>query len=233
MRLARFLAASGIASRRRCEEYIRQGRVTVNGEVVSREATVVDPRIDVVHCDGQPVSTAAPLYVAINKPAGVTCSLHDTHASRLVSELLPKEFGRLFPVGRLDRDSEGLLLLTNDGALAQQVAHPSAMVAKTYMVNCRGSLPPSALTAMCSGIRHEGEVLKARSAELLESHADRHVLRLTLIQGRKREIRRMCSCLGLDVERLVRVKIGNLELGDLAPGRWRRLTKTDILALLG
>ncbi len=231
IRLARFLAACGVGSRRGCEGEIRRGTVSVNGTVVYTPACVVDPRVDIVCWRGSRVVPGEAVYIALYKPPGVTCSLSDPHASRLVSRLLPAAFGRLFPVGRLDRDSEGLLLMTNDGACAQRVAHPSYGVRKVYLVDCQGGLAPKELARLKRGIVDRGEFLKPRSVHRVKIWRGGLRLKFVLVQGRKREVRRLCAAVGLTVTRLLRISIGGLRLGTLKPGQWRRLSPVEAAAL--
>ncbi len=232
MRLARFLASGGVGARRACEELIRAGRVTVNGERVESPARNVDPGRDDVRFDGRPVRPAPMHYLLLHKPPGVTCSACDAHAERLVTELLPSRLGRLFPVGRLDRDSEGALICTNDGALADRLMHPRYGIEKVYRVHVRGTLTPGVTRRFRQGIRDGGEFLRVRRAVLLNRNSLGGVLELVLTEGRKREIRRLCAGLGLRVVRLVRTAIGPVRLGGLPPGKWRHLRPQEIEQLL-
>jgi len=232
IRLARFLAAGGLGSRRACEELIRQGSVSVNGVVVTTPAVTVDSAGDVIYCHGAAVQLQLPICLVLYKPPGVTCSLKDPHAERLVSQLLPTGLGRLFPVGRLDRDSEGLLLMTNDGALSQRVAHPSFEIQKTYLVTCDGIPSRQDLARLRQGVVHRGEMLKPHSLAVVRRLKSGVRLKIVLTQGKKREIRRLCAAVGLRVVRLLRVAIGRLRLGNLQAGSWRQLTPMEIKLLL-
>ncbi|MCK5804950.1 MAG: rRNA pseudouridine synthase [Lentisphaeria bacterium] len=227
MRLARFLAKGGVDSRRACETHIRDGLVQVNGHTVRTPACTIDPQTDVILYRGDLVKMDAPTYIVLNKPTGYTCSAKDQHASRLVLELLPRSLGRLFTIGRLDRDSEGLLLLTNDGDFAQRLAHPSNEVLKQYVVWCKGDADRSTLAEMRSGVWNDGDFLKPETVEIVENDGTLAQLKITLTQGRKREIRRLCKTVGLEVRRLLRVAIGPLRLQDLASGEWRRLSAAE------
>lgn len=231
MRLARYLAGCGVASRRACEGLIRAGLVSVNGTVVASPAVSVLPDRDQVCYRGRRVLPQAPVCLALNKPAGYTCSARDAHAERLVYELVPRRLGRLFTVGRLDRDSEGLILLTNDGDLAQHLAHPSRGIRKTYHVDVQGRLAGGCLTRLRDGVFDDGDTLRPVTVGVLEAGPERSVLRLVLQEGRKREIRRLCAAVGLRVLRLRRVAFGPLQLGGLASGAWRELTPSEIAAL--
>lgn len=233
MRLARFLAAAGIASRRHAEELIRAGRVTVNGAVVATPACVVEAGRDRVTFDGREIGLPArpPLCLMLNKPPGYTCSAADPHAGRLIGELLPADAGRLFSIGRLDRDSEGLILCTNDGELAQLLMHPRHGIPKTYLVWVEGRIRDQACDLFRSGVHNNGEFLRAESVRIVNRTAAATVLELVLCEGRKREIRRMCAAAGMTVLRLQRIRIGTLALGDLESGRWRALTPAEIAGL--
>ena len=228
MRLARYLARCGLGSRRACETLIEAGEISVNGHVVTRPATVVNPGRDVVRSRGEIVHPRVEsLYLALNKPPGYTCSARDSHARRLVYELVPAAFGRLFSVGRLDRDSEGLILLTNDGDYAQRVGHPSGEVRKTYLVWVNGPVSGAALRRLAGGIHDRGEWLRPHSVVCVARRDGETILRFVLGEGRKREIRRLCRAVNAPVGRLRRVAIGSLTLGNLAPGAWRRLTSEE------
>jgi 23S rRNA pseudouridine2605 synthase len=231
VRIARFLAAAGLGARRTCEQFLTSGKVTVNGALVLSPATTVDPRCDHVCFEGRPVQAQARQYLLLNKPCGYTCSARDAHAERLVFELVPASMGRLFTVGRLDRDSEGLLLLTNDGALALRLAHPRYGVAKVYRVWVRGEVTPALLIQFRRGVTDAGEELRALRAEVREQWPGGALVELSMAEGRKREIRRLCQAVGLRVTRLQRIALGPLQLGDLAPGQWRLLTPAERAAL--
>lgn len=231
MRIAKYLAAAGLGSRRHCETLVGEGRVTVNGAVVASPAFDVVPGRDTVCCDARPVQLATGVYVLLNKPPGYTCSARDRHAQRLVFDLIPKPLGRLFTVGRLDRDSEGLLLLTNDGDLAQRLAHPRYGVQKRYRVWCAGVVDRKALDAMRHGVEDDGDVLRVRAVRVLEAGAGEVVFDMVLDEGRKREIRRLCLRLGLRVHRLRREEFGPLRDAGLAPGCWRHVTPEELASL--
>jgi 23S rRNA pseudouridine2605 synthase len=232
MRLARFLARAGVASRRAAEELIRAGRVSVNGRTVETPATVVEPASDTVSFDGRPLRPATQtVTVMLHKPPGYTCTAHDPHAERLVGELLPPELGRVFTIGRLDCASEGLLLCTNDGDLAFRCAHPRYGVRKTYRVVIATPFAPERIDQFCEGAVHNGERLAAAEARLVSRDGGRTEIELVLTEGKKREIRRLCACFGLKVARLLRIAYGPLELGDLPTGRWRHLQAAELRAL--
>lgn len=227
-RLQKVLAATGWGSRRTCEELIAAGRVTVNGEIA-----VLGRRIDVdsdrVEVDGAPIGVRPDLvYYLLNKPAGVVSTSKDTHGRPTVIDLVPPT-PRVFSVGRLDADTEGLLLLTNDGALANRVAHPSHGVEKEYLAEVEGGrVPPGALRRLRDGIAlDDGPTAPARV-----SQPDPGVLRIMIHEGRNRQVRRMCDAIGHPVRRLVRTRIGTLTDRSLRPGEWRELTVDERRALV-
>ena len=229
-RLAKFLASCGIASRRNCEDLIEEGRVTVNGEAVTSPAYNVDPDKDVICFEGRVVETHpnGKIYIIINKPVGYTCSSKDEHAERLVFDLIPRRFGRLFTVGRLDRDSEGLLILTNDGDYAQRIMHPSRQILKRYYVECEGQFSTSLRRRMIEGFYDNDEFLRALNVEEKSVQKGHCSLVFTLGEGRKREVRRLCKDVGLEVTKLCRIGIGALELDEkLIPGAWRIMTTAE------
>ena len=230
-RIAKYLSACGVASRRNCEQYVVDGRVTVNGEAVTSPAHNVDPEHDQVRFDGKLVtpSPQGKVYLMLNKPAGYTCSAHDVHAQQLVYQLIPAQFGRVFTIGRLDRDSEGLLLLTNDGDFAQQVVHPSKRIYKRYYVECAGRFTTSIRRRLLDGMYDNGEFLQALAVEQKSVQRGICVLEIVLGEGRKREVRRLCKDVGLKVLLLRRIAIGQLRLDShLKPGGWRVLTENEL-----
>jgi 23S rRNA pseudouridine2605 synthase len=228
MRLAKFLAHGGVASRRAAEGLIRKGRVTVGGEVVTDPARDVADDAGDVAVDGRRVSAQAPLVIALNKPAGVVSTARDTHGRPTVVDLVAGRGVRLYPVGRLDADTTGLLLLTNDGELANLLTHPRHEVPKTYRVEVAGGRVSSqALRALREGVELEdGPTLPAKVSQPKPG-----VLVVTLREGRKRQVKRMCEAVGHRVHRLERIGFGPLELGDLRPGRHRRLGDDEIARL--
>lgn len=229
MRLAKYLAHAGIASRRRAEDLVRAGRVSVGGTVVRDPARDVDERSG-VSFDGRPVTGAEEHEIwALNKPHGVVSTAKDTHGRRTVLDLVPAT-GRLYPVGRLDADSTGLILLTNDGALANRLTHPSFEVPKTYRVKV--SRPPvreGALHALRAGVELEDGMTAPALVRRL--HADE--LDITIHEGRKRQVRRMCEAVGHPAKELERIAFGPLRLGALPRGQARRLTPAEAHRLRG
>ncbi len=230
-RLQKILAGAGVASRRSSEGLITAGRVTVNGRVVRQLGTRADPRRDRIEVDGRRVGPQRRTrsYV-IYKPRGVVSTTRDPHASRTVLDLVPSR-ERLYPVGRLDAASEGLLLLTNNGAMAHALLHPSFEVPRTYRVSVRGAVRAAALRELGRGIRLGEHRARASEARLLEQDEAYSVLELVLLEGRKRQIREMLRAVGHPVRRLVRVRFGPLSLGGLRPGEWRPLREEERRAL--
>ena len=232
VRLQKFLAEAGVASRRASEQFILTARVKVNGKVVSALGTKVDPERDEIMVDGKLVRTKRKVYVALHKPVGCVCSRNDERGRPTVYELLPSEWSNVQSVGRLDYDSEGLLLLTNDGELSLRLTHPRYGVKKIYEVTVEGRAELDQLEAFKRGVRDEGEVLRALRAQILTATKGRSVIEMELAEGKNREVRRMCAVVGLTVERLVRTQVGKIKLGELRLGRWRTLTESEIKTLL-
>lgn len=230
-RLQKLIASAGLASRRQAEEWIEGGRVTVNGQV-ARLGDRADPGRDRVEVDGKVLGRApAKICVLLNKPSGYVTSLKDPQGRPVVSDLVKSLGERLFPVGRLDYNTEGLLLLTNDGDLAQRLAHPRHKVNKTYLVRVRGQLDARARTALERGVSlGDGMTAPARVARL--RHSGGHSwFELTIREGRNRQVRRMCEKLGYPVSRLRRIRVAFLELGDLQPGAFRLLSAREVSEL--
>jgi 23S rRNA pseudouridine2605 synthase len=232
-RLQKYLARCGVASRRASEQIILNGRVRVNGEVAVALGTSVDPERDRVELDGRAVVPPATLtYVALNKPIGVVSTARDPRGRRTVLDLVPED-ARLYPVGRLDYDSEGLILLTDDGELAMQLTHPRHNVEREYRALLRGDVTDGVLRRLSAGLELDGSRTAPATFEHIETHPDGDWVRVVLHEGRNRQIRRMVEAVGLDVVRLVRVRVGSLQLGDLAPGAWRLLSAAEVAALRG
>jgi len=231
VRLQKFLAQAGIASRRASEAIILAGRVEVNGRPVTRLGTQVDPAKDVVTVSGKPIQPLSHRYVAVHKPKGVLCTRKDERGRALLGDLLPPDWD-LKPVGRLDRDSEGLIFATNDGEFALRMTHPRYNVPKVYTVEVKGKVPQTALTQFTEGVEDAGELLRARKATLVSSTRARSIVRIELTEGKNREVRRLFATQKIKVIRLTRVQIGKIKLGELPPGKWRTLTETEIQTLL-
>lgn len=226
MRLNRFLAAAGLGSRRHCDELVAAGRVTINGKVCTNFSAQPDTR-DHVKVDGKLVHIAPPLTIMLNKPAGFVSTRKDLHARDTVFDLLPEKFSRLFTIGRLDTQTQGLLLLTNDGELAQRLTHPRFKIDKQYEVTLDRPWDPALAPKLKHGILLDGQ--RAKFAELRSVSPTR--LRVTLRQGINRQIRRMFQAVGYRVKDLLRVRVGNLRLGNLPHGQWRALTKHELRSL--
>lgn len=232
LRLQKLLADAGVASRRASEAIILEGRVAVNGEVVRELGTKVDPAADRVTVDGRPVRARRKLYIALHKPPGFITTRRDPESRDTVFDLLPREWAALYPVGRLDRDSEGLLFLTNDGEFCLRLTHPRYGIRKVYRVTVAGRVEPPLLRKFTVGVTDAGERLRAEQARLLSANNRHSQLELELTEGKNREIRRLCAALNLEITRLQRIKIGTIKLGELPPGKWRALTETEIKTLL-
>jgi 23S rRNA pseudouridine2605 synthase len=225
MRIQRALARAGVLSRRKAEELVAQGRVTVNGSLAQVGQTV-DPERDVILVDGQRIGAPAPTeWFVLNKPAGVITSRHDPEGRRTVFDLVPARPGLTY-VGRLDYLTEGVLLLTTDGSAAHRLTHPSHEVERTYVASVLGEGDLAAEEARF-GVQLEDGLVKPKRIRAEKTGRGRWDLTITLSEGRNREVRRLCEALGLQVDRLVRVKFGPVELGDLATGRVRSLTRRE------
>jgi len=232
VRLQKFLAEGGVASRRASEELILAGAVAVNGKIVKVLGTKVDPARDRVTVDGTLVKTKRKLYVALNKPRGYFCSRRDPANRRAVGDLLPKEWSDLYPVGRLDYDSEGLLFLTNDGEFCLRLTHPRYGVRKKYLATVEGRVRPQMLAQLVRGVVHEEEKLRADKTRLLSANHSHSVVEVELTEGKYREVRRLFETQGMTVTHLRRTQIGRIKLGDLPVGKWRTLTGPEIRTLL-
>src|SRR5437763_8567376 len=231
MRVHKILADAGVASRRSAERLMAAGRVAVNGHVVAEPGAQADPTRDVITVDGRPLpAPSRHVYLMLNKPPGVVATAHDPQGRPTVFALVQRP-ERLFSVGRLDRDTEGLLLLTNDGAWANMVMHPSAGVEKEYVAMVDGVLGPEALSRFDEGIRLPDGHIAHGEARLLEKLDGGARVSLTLHEGHKRQARLMFGALGHPVRRLVRVRVGGLRLGNLAPSAWRELTPAEVRAV--
>lgn len=228
IRLQRYLALCGVSSRRAAEKLIEEGRVSVDGLVVRKLGTKVDPDRQRVEVDGRPVRPEAFEYWLYHKPQGVLSAMRDPFGRPTVGALTPSTGVRLFHVGRLDRDSEGLLLMTNDGEMAARLMHPRYGVPKTYEVHCARDLSPADMRRLVQeGVEEGGERLKALALARKESGR----YEVVLAEGKKREVRRMFSACGAPVRRLIRIALGPLRLEGLEAGQWRRLRAEEIAAL--
>jgi 23S rRNA pseudouridine2605 synthase len=232
VRLQKFLAEAGVASRRAGELMMLQGRVAVNGQTVQELGAKVDPVHDRVSVDGQAVKAKRKLYLVLHKPRGLVCSRKDELQRPTIYELLPREWGHLHNVGRLDYNSEGLLFLTNDGEFSLRLTHPRYGVRKKYLATVEGRVEPVMLARFTGGVRHEGELLKAARARLVSANSAQSVVELEMAEGKYHEVRRLFESQGRTVKRLQRVQIGPIKLGELRPGKWRTLTEVEIKSLM-
>lgn len=231
-RLQKALAAAGLGSRRACEELIVEGRVTIDGERVTELGTKVAPESQEIRCDGEVVRPAKKVYFLVNKPRGVVCTSKDERSRQRVLDLLPVRDQRLFTVGRLDADTEGLLIVTNDGDFAQRVAHPSNGVTKTYLACVRGRAGNATKRELLAGVWLAGRRCRAVWVKILRRHKKESLLEVTMQEGRNREVRRMLAQTGYPVLHLRRVRIGSVEDDDLKLGAWRKLSPREVAALL-
>jgi 23S rRNA pseudouridine2605 synthase len=229
-RVQKLLARAGLGSRRKCEDLVREGRVKIDG-IVATLGDRADPETQQVLVDDVPLSVRPDLvYYVLNKPSGVVTTASDPQGRPTVIELVPGE-PRVFPVGRLDADTEGLLVLTNDGDLAQLLAHPRHGVDKTYVAEVAGKPSDSALRELRTGVQLDDGPTAPAKVRIAARTNERSAIELTIHEGRKRQVRRMCAAIGYPVERLVRTKIGPLADARLAPGTWRALAPREVRAL--
>ncbi|MFM1652769.1 pseudouridine synthase [Brevibacillus sp. B_LB10_24] len=232
-RLQKVLAQAGVASRRRCEELIIQGRVEVNGTVIRELGTKVDPLRDRITVDGRQIRREEHLYLLLNKPRGVITSLSDPQGRRVVTDLLTGIDERVYPVGRLDYDTSGLLLLTNDGDLANRLAHPSYEIDKVYRAFVRGIPSEDSLRRLAEGVLLEDGMTAPGQASLVVADPTRNraVIELTIHEGKNRQVRRMCEAVGHPVLALERIRLGFLTLEGVKRGRFRHLTDEEVARL--
>ena len=232
VRLQKFLAESGVASRRKSEELIEQGKVKVNGRLASI-GDKIDPKKDTVTVSGKKiVKTKTFTYVVLHKPRGFITTMNDEMDRKCVAELIKDVPGRVYPVGRLDRDSEGMLLFTNDGAFANAMTHPTKHVPKTYRVTVRPSISEDQITALTQGVIIDDRKTAPAEVRVVTKEEGRVVLEIILYEGRNRQIRKMCEEVGLEVARLKRTSIGSIKLGMLKQGAWRHLTDDEVRKLM-
>ena len=233
LRLNKILAQAGLTSRRGADQLILDGHVAVNGVVTCEPGTLADPAVDQIAVDGRPLPGAEPPhYLMLHKPAGVVSTVRDPQGRPVVTDLLPREVrARVYPVGRLDADVEGLLLLTNDGALTHRLLHPRYALPRVYEAEVAGRVSAADLPRWRRGVTLDDGPAVPLAAELLASGAARSALRLTFTEGRKHEVKRYCEALGHRVQRLRRVAFGPLTLGTLPAGACRTLTRREIATL--
>ena len=226
MRINKYLAQCGVASRRECDRLIAEGKVTVNGRPAGLGDDVNDG--DNIKVEGRPVSVKKNEYYLLHKPKGYLCTVSDDKGRKTVMDILGNGVGRVYPVGRLDYDSEGLLILTTDGELAQHLTHPSNEVSKTYLVKVEGRLTEADLNPIRSGIEIDGYVTKKCRAHIVETNKDYTKVELVLREGKNREIRKMFAAIGREVTLLKRTKVGELSLRGLDRGAFRKLTPAEV-----
>jgi 23S rRNA pseudouridine2605 synthase len=233
IRLQKLLALSGVASRRKCEELMLEGLVEVDGEIVTRLGTKVDPRTAVIRVDGKrlpPVSEK--VYLALNKPRGVVSTMSDPEGRRTLSDLVADRPERLFHVGRLDTDTSGLIILTNDGDFAHRLAHPSYEVDKTYVAEVAGEVSKATLRELREGVTLEDGPVRVNAVRVVQSMRGKSIVELVIHEGRNRIVRRLLEQVGHPVTRLTRTRIGPVVLGNLGSGELRDLTKAELGELL-
>ena len=232
VRLQKLLSERGIASRRKAEELIAQGKVKVNGHT-AKLGDKADDRRDIVTVSGKRIGQAeAPVYAMLYKPRGYVTTMSDEKGRKCVADLIGDIEGRVFPVGRLDRDSEGLLLLTNDGEFANAMMHPAVHIPKHYRVTLRQDITDEQVVRFQEGIVLDGRRTAPAELYVLTKEPGRTVVEIVLYEGRNRQIRRMCEQLGLEVLRLKRIAVGSVKLGMLQPGKWRDLEPKEVRSLL-
>jgi 23S rRNA pseudouridine2605 synthase len=233
VRLQKVLADAGIGSRRACEVMISQGRVSVDGHVVTELGVRVDPARAVVRVDGMRLQLdTSRVYLALNKPRGVVSTMEDPQGRPCIGDIVGQRKERLFHVGRLDTDTEGLLLLTNDGELAHRLQHPSYGVLKTYLAEVPGPVPRDLGRRLRAGVELDDGLVTVDSFKLVDSSPGRALVELVLHEGRKHVVRRLLAEVGHPVRQLVRTKVGPVQLNDLVPGRTRALTREELGALM-
>ena len=233
IRIQNIIADAGISSRRKAEELIEKGAVTVNGRK-ARLGDKADPYKDKINVAGRDITLrkdAKKYYIMLHKPRGFITTMNDEGGRKCVAELVDDIPARLFPVGRLDRESEGMLLMTNDGKFANMISHPSTHFAKTYRVTVHPRITEDQLTAITTGVVIEGRMSMPASVRVIKSEQNRTVLEIVLEEGRNRQIRKMCEAVGLETARLKRIAIGPLKLGMLQPGKWRELKPDELRSI--
>lgn len=231
MRIQKFLSRAGVASRRKAEVLVLDGRVRVNGTVLTELGTTVDPTLDRIEVDGTPVELSEARWIRFHKPAGVLCTADDTHGRRTIYDVLPDEYSSLRYVGRLDLETEGLLLLTNDGDVANRLQHPRHQVEREYEVCVEGVPSKKDIVRLRAGVLLDDGLARPVRVEIAAPAKERGNLKLVMTEGRKREVRRLMYAVGFPVVTLKRVRFGPVKLGDLPPGEWEGLSSHDVSAL--
>lgn len=227
--LQKYLSMCSVCSRRKAEEMILDGRIKINGEIAKLGDRVV-PNTDKVFLDNKPVlfEDKDKYYIMLNKPRGFVTTMKDERDRKCVADLVTDIPERVYPAGRLDKNSEGLLIMTNDGDFANSLIHPSKDIWKTYRVTVRPKITEEQLNILCSGIEIDGKPTEPAKIKVLTQEKNRVVLEISIKEGRNRQIRKMCEFVGLEVARLKRISIGGLKLGMLQPGKWRELSKDEV-----
>ncbi len=233
VRIQKIIADSGYCSRRRAEEYIQQGLVKVNGRPC-KLGDKADPKNDLITVNSEKIGTQGTLrYIKLYKPRGNMTTMSDSHGKKLITELLDGIEERVYPVGRLDKDSEGLILLTNDGEFANSIMHPSKHIKKKYRVTVRGEVSDDKLTTLASGVKIDTGVTLPCTVAVLAEEENRTVLEFVISEGKNRQIRKMCEAVKLEVVRLKRSAVGNIKLGMLKPGEWEDISPAELKVLKG
>jgi 23S rRNA pseudouridine2605 synthase len=230
MRLNAFIAKAGFTSRRKAALFIKEGSVKVGGKVVCEPWYLVKEG-DAVTVNGKLLNAEKKTYFIVNKPKGVTATVEDEHALKKITEIVPKRYARLYPIGRLDKDSGGLIILTNDGDLCYQLTHPKFEVEKEYVVTVKGSLEPDVLARLKRGVFDEGDLLKVKAYSGMKKAGGNTALHVVIAEGKKRHLRRLFKSLGNPVIDLKRIRIGNLRLGDLREGSFEKIDRETIYRL--
>ncbi|MDR3234000.1 MAG: rRNA pseudouridine synthase [Planctomycetaceae bacterium] len=226
-RIQKILAAAGFGSRRQCEELLEQGRVEVNG-TAAKLGSKVNPLEYQITVDGQKLKKSKPVYLALFKPKGYLCTNYDQQGRAKTIDIVPESFGRLFLIGRLDKDSEGLILLTNDGTLSERLTHPKYGVAKVYRVQVAGEFKPEEAKQLRQGVHLAEGFAKAERVTIKRQHKQSTILDITLAEGMNREVRRLLARMGHKVMMLIRIAVGPVKIGKLMPGEWRQLTPNEV-----
>ncbi|GHT12404.1 hypothetical protein FACS1894170_07180 [Planctomycetales bacterium] len=226
-RLQKVLAAAGFGSRRQCEELIEQGRVEING-TIAKLGCSVNPNESQITVDGQKLKKSKPVYLALFKPKGYLCTNNDQQGRSKAMDLIPESFGRLFLIGRLDKDSEGLILLTNDGALSERLTHPRYGVPKVYRVQVAGDFKAEDAAQLRRGVYLADGFAKAEHIVIKRHHKQSTIIDITLSEGMNREVRRLLARIGHKVMALIRIAVGPIKIGKMLPGEWRLLSHHEV-----
>ncbi|MFW5985194.1 MAG: pseudouridine synthase [Halanaerobiaceae bacterium] len=230
-RLQKYMAHAGVASRRKSEDIIAEGRVKVNGEVVTEMGFKIDPQQDTVTVDGEVISREEKVYILFNKPTGCVCTVDDPRGRKTVLDYIDGVSQRIYPVGRLDYDTSGLLIITNDGQLTNILTHPSYEIDKTYLVEIPGQLTAEEKKQLEEGVELEDGITAPAEAEIVYKNSDKTIFMLTIHEGRNRQVRRMCEKIGHRVINLKRIGLAFLSLEQLSPGEFRFLTTEEVKKL--